>query len=141
MKLKFASRNSSISGRAYQTPTQSPFAVDRLARCVMRNPMQLGRLTVSLGLALIGSAVLLFLLSAPVRMPSALAAPGEFRVCNTTPGYSPTIQSAVDAAQSGDIIKVAAGVYTESKFYGGDYNLYISKTVHLYGGYTCADWT
>jgi hypothetical protein len=74
--------------------------------------------------------------------PAQAVAPRELRVCNTVAGYSTTIQSAVDAAQPGDVIKVAAGVYTESKTVSGfPYNLYITKTVHLYGGYTCDDWT
>ncbi|HZY45506.1 MAG TPA: hypothetical protein VFF70_12240, partial [Anaerolineae bacterium] len=70
---------------------------------------------------------------------TSISVSNEFRVCNTNGSYSQTIQSAVDAAQPGDVIKVAAGVYTES-FPVYDYNLYISKTVHLFGGYTCADW-
>jgi hypothetical protein len=74
--------------------------------------------------------------------PAQAVAPRELHVCNTATGYSTTIQSAVDAAQPGDVIKVAAGVYTESKAVSGfPYNLYITKTVHLYGGYTCDDWT
>lgn len=74
--------------------------------------------------------------------PGASAASNEFRVCNTSAGYSATIQSAIDAAQPGDIIKVARGVYTETKpIPGFTYNLLITKTVHLFGGYTCNDWT
>lgn len=73
------------------------------------------------------------------RAVNAAPKANEFRVCNTSGVYSQTIQSAVDAAQPGDVIKVAAGVYTESKpIVSG--NLYISKTLQLLGGYTCADW-
>ncbi len=71
---------------------------------------------------------------------TSISASQEFRVCNTNGSYSQTIQAAVNAAQPGDVIKVAAGVYTES-FPAYGYNLYITKTVHLFGGYTCANWT
>lgn len=71
---------------------------------------------------------------------SSAASQDELRVCKTGGGFT-TIQSAVDAAQPGDLIKVAAGVYTETKLVSGfPNNLYITKTVHLFGGYTCADW-
>ncbi|MBI5651773.1 MAG: FG-GAP repeat protein [Chloroflexi bacterium] len=69
------------------------------------------------------------------RAPKA----NELRVCNSSGIYSQTIQAAIDAAQPGDIIKVAGGIYIESKP-AVSANLYISKTVHLYGGYTCNDW-
>lgn len=70
------------------------------------------------------------------------AAPlSELRVCNTASGFYQTIQAAVDAAQPGDLIKVAAGEYAESKMVNAQpYNLYITKTVDIYGGYTCDNW-
>ncbi len=72
---------------------------------------------------------------------TSISASHEFRVCNTNGSYSQTIQAAIDAAQPGDVIKVAAGVYTETKAIGAfTNNLYISKTILLYGGYTCANW-
>ena len=50
--------------------------------------------------------------------------------------------SAVDAAQPGDLIKVAAAMYIEAKLVSGtQYNLYLNKTVSILGGYTCADFT
>ncbi len=91
-----------------------------------------------LALALAGAA---FGLLSFGGQQGASAAPNEFRVCNTSAGYSTTIQSAIDAAQAGDIIKVARGVYTETKPTAGfTYNLLITKTVHLFGGYTCNNW-
>ena len=65
----------------------------------------------------------------------------ELRVCKTSGGDYQTIQAAVDAAQPGDLIKVAAGEYAESKMVNGQpYNLYITKTVDILGGYTCDNW-
>ncbi len=73
--------------------------------------------------------------------PPAQAAAAELRVCNTASGYYQTIQAAVDAAQPGDLIKVAAGEYAESKMVNAQpYNLYITKTVDILGGYTCDNW-
>ncbi|MBI5033783.1 MAG: FG-GAP repeat protein [Chloroflexi bacterium] len=81
------------------------------------------------------------LLPEPANPISLRNAPtvNEFRVCNSSGIYSQTIQAAIDAAQPGDIIKVAGGNYIEAKPAVSG-NLYISKTVHLYGGYTCSDW-
>jgi FG-GAP repeat protein len=81
----------------------------------------------------------------PTPTPRSGTRPGspatnEFRVCNSNGIYSQTIQSAVDAAQLGDVIKVASGTYVESKP-SVSANLYISKTVYVYGGYNCSDWT
>src|SRR5439155_8948521 len=70
--------------------------------------------------------------------PQAALAASEWHVCKSGGADFTSIQAAVDAAAPNDVIKVAAGVYTESH---GVYNLYISKTVHLFGGYTCANFT
>ena len=66
----------------------------------------------------------------------------EWHVCQSGGADFTTIQAAVDNAQPGDMIKVAAATYTESKMVSGTpYNLYITKTVIIRGGYTCADFT
>jgi hypothetical protein len=50
------------------------------------------------------------------------------------------IQTAVDAAADGDVIKVAAGTYTGvSSHAGSTQTVYISKTVTVRGGYTTTD--
>ncbi len=75
---------------------------------------------------------------------SVAAAPqvNEWHVCQTGGANFTTIQAAVDAAQPGDLIKVAAAMYTEAKLViATQYNLYITKTVTIRGGYTCADFT
>lgn len=65
----------------------------------------------------------------------------ELRVCKTGGTPSAPIQAAVDAATAGDIVKVAAGTYPETRdVSGAPYNLYISKTLSLQGGYTCSDF-
>jgi len=51
------------------------------------------------------------------------------------------IQDAVDAAAEGDMIKVATGVYTGVRSRAGlTQVVYISKTVHVRGGYTTTNW-
>ena len=53
-----------------------------------------------------------------------------------------TVQRAVDVAGDEDVIKVAAGVYTDVNSYGGlSQVVYLTKTLTLRGGYTTTDWT
>jgi len=88
--------------------------------------------------------------SLPVHAHGELAAPAaERRVCPSGCIYS-SVQAAVDAAQTGDIIKVAAGTYTDIHAYPRrdvvttgvvTQVVYITKTVTIQGGYTTSNWT
>jgi uncharacterized repeat protein (TIGR01451 family) len=58
-----------------------------------------------------------------------------------SPCYS-TVQAAVDAAQEGDEIRVAAGTYTGINNQGGLAQVvYVDKSLTIRGGYTTANWT
>jgi len=86
-------------------------------------------------------------LEAVVRAPSVPAA--ELRVCPIGPpdcDYA-SIQAAVNAARSGDIIKVATGVYTDvhrARLAAQEYVtqvVYLTGTITIRGGYTTTNWT
>jgi hypothetical protein len=66
---------------------------------------------------------------------------GEMHVCLTGCPYS-SIQAAVDAATSGDVIKVAAGVYSGVSARNNiTQSVYINKSTTVQGGYTPSNWT
>jgi hypothetical protein len=74
------------------------------------------------------------------------AAPGVLHVApggncgGASPCYS-TVQGAVDAAQTGDEIRIAAGTYSGVNNQGGKPQVvYIAKSLTLRGGYTTANW-
>jgi fibronectin-binding autotransporter adhesin len=93
-------------------------------------------LTLALGAALF---LLWLLTSLAIRPPAAHAA--DLTVCPSGPCDYTSIQDAVDAAIAGDVIKVAAGVYTGVNSYGGmSQVVYISKAVTIRGGYTTTNW-
>ena len=77
----------------------------------------------------------------------ARAAPGVLYVapggnCNAANPCYGSVQAAVDAAASGDEIRVATGLYTGvSARQGVTQVVYISKTVTVRGGYTTINWT
>lgn len=101
--------------------------------------------------ALAITAMVVLATDQPVRASSAVkhAAVGGV-YCVTLEGGGPypgcdqvfsDVQTAVDAATAGEIIKVAGGHYTGVNPYGGLSQLvYISKTVTIQGGYTTTDW-
>jgi hypothetical protein len=63
----------------------------------------------------------------------------ELRVCPSGCAYA-SVQVAVDAADADDVVKVAAGVYTDVHARDGlTQVVYISKTVTVRGGYSTAD--
>ncbi len=68
---------------------------------------------------------------------------------SATPCYA-TFQSAIDAAQFGDEVRVAQGVYTHTTTFEYDLGgwaqaitqvMFISKSLTVRGGYTITDWT
>jgi hypothetical protein len=92
-------------------------------------------------------ACLVFIVVFGVISGSAQAAP-EVRYVTLVPGCggsSPcynTIQAAVDAAQPGDEIRVAAGTYSGINNQGGLAQVvYIDKSLTIRGGYTTSNWS
>lgn len=87
------------------------------------------------GLAL----VLVVLASLGSNALPASAAPsaqqGELRVCANGCAYT-TVQAAIDAAQPGDVIQIASGVYTGTVSRAGLWQMaYITQSLTLRGGY------
>ncbi len=123
----------------------------------MKTKLSLLSLTLGLGLALASVWLLgrgaVTVTAAPQRPDATVRYVDSGGTCGgQTPCYS-TIQAAVDAAQAGDTIKVATGVYTGVQARpaptgypnppaGGLITqvVYISETVTVRGGYTTADW-
>ena len=94
-----------------------------------------------LGVLVLGVGALLGLLWLLDEGAPARAAPAaELRVCPGACAYT-SVQAAVDDASDGDVIKVAAGSYTEINLRGGITQVvYVSKTVTLRGGYAPPNW-
>ncbi|MBN1139900.1 MAG: hypothetical protein JXM73_25230, partial [Anaerolineae bacterium] len=93
-------------------------------------------------LALIAVLGLALVLATLVWATTTLAAPAaELRVCLSGCAYS-SIQEAVDAANEGDLVKVAQGTYTDlHSRYGLTQIVYIEKSITVQGGYTLTNWT
>jgi len=86
----------------------------------------------------IGMGFLVFIIGLLYLTSSGFAA--EIHVCPAGCTYS-SIQLAVDAASSGDVIKVAAGVYTDIHTRAGDKQVvYINKDIILQGGFSSTNW-
>jgi len=75
--------------------------------------------------------------------PARAAPAADLTVCPAGPpacDYA-SVQAAVDGASPGDVIKVAAGTYTDIHQRAGITQVvYISKTVTIRGGYTTTNW-
>jgi uncharacterized repeat protein (TIGR01451 family) len=103
-----------------------------------------------LGLGAVGALALLWLFGSgstvaraqgPDGYDTYYVAPGG-DCGGETPCYA-AVQAAVDAADDpGDVVKVAAGTYTDVHYRATlTQVVYISKTVTIRGGYTTTDWT
>jgi len=98
------------------------------------------KLSIALALGAGLVVVLLWSLGGPGTQPPIVHA-AELRVCPVGCTYS-SIQAAVDAASTGDLVKVATGTYTGvSARTGVTQVVYISKTITIQGGYTTTNWT
>lgn len=76
----------------------------------------------------------------PLTSPVVQASPTEWHVCSTCTYTNP--QAAVDAANAGDVIKIAAGTYTGVTTKNGlKQVVYINKALSLEGGFNPTNWT
>jgi hypothetical protein len=109
-------------------------------------------LLLTLGLGGIAALALLWLLGGSPSLLIHAQGPDTHSVYYVAPGAScgagadpcyATVQEAADAADDpGDVIKVAAGIYTDVNTRAGvPQVVYISATVAIRGGYTTTNWT
>jgi hypothetical protein len=105
--------------------------------------LQLGLCLFAGMIALVGTLLLLPATgeARPSPSPSNLYVAPDGNCGSASPCYG-SLQSAVDAALSGDEIRVAAGTYAGvSTRAGFTQTAYLSKSVTLRGGYTTTNWT
>lgn len=101
----------------------------------------------------LGSVLALLWVLGRWPVPASAAPTAEIHVCKEGPpicDYA-IVQDAVDAANGGDVIKIATGIYTgvESRSCPPGYEgppaitqmVYLTKTVTIRGGYTTTDWS
>ncbi|MEW5960071.1 MAG: hypothetical protein AB1801_20300, partial [Chloroflexota bacterium] len=88
---------------------------------------QVTQFILAIGTAIIALLAALILLAGPVAALDQCAAPGGAGGCH------PTIQAAINAAGSGDTVRVVAGVYPE--------NVVITKNLTLLGGFNDTSFT
>jgi len=105
-----------------------------------------------LPIVILGFGLILILMSWPMVVGAAQAAPTAttryVAPGGNCGGVSPCyadVQAAVDAAQSGDTIKVAEGTYSgvQTRVHWGNtvtQTVFLSKTVTIRGGYTTSNW-
>ena len=106
--------------------------------------------SLALTLALLVLSLAALWLLADGSPPASAAPAAELHVCPSGCAYA-SVQAAVDAAGTGDVIKVAAGTYSgvESRpappgYLSGPTNIeqvvYLDKTLTIRGGYTTTNW-
>jgi len=108
---------------------------------VAKGATEVKRFAIPIGAALFGWGLAVLWLFTLLRAGPPAVHAAAYTVCPAGPptcNYH-TIQSAVDAAGDGDVIKVAGGTYTTVNAYGGLAQIvYISKSITIRGGYSPA---
>jgi len=106
--------------------------------------MNTKRLLIIIGTVLLGLTLALLWSFSPNNAWITNVHAASYTVCPTGPttcDYS-SIQSAVDAAGEGDVIKVAEGIYTGINHrFGHSQVVYLDKSITIQGGYTTTNWT
>lgn len=113
-----------------------------LRRCFRLAPIEL-RLALALAGLLVGVLFLTQSFSpAHAAGPRYVAPSGaDSGDCRNSNAPCATPQYAVDVAQSGDEIRLAAGTYTGVQTHAGiSQTVYLSKTLTIHGGYTLTNW-
>ena len=100
---------------------------------------------VSIAAAVIGAVAVwmgIFLSLSPSPLGRVAASPAvtELHVCKAGCAYT-TVQAAIDAAATGDEIRIASGIYTDAVNRAGQWQIaHITRSVALRGGFTTTNW-